>query len=129
MQEDKFEFRSKENQKAGKEESDEGVHEEYVYNSNKYISGAKRVQDGTVPMNILEFQYPFICSDYRHLFLFKSYCSDGRTIFRRVQCEFIYESALHTSCNITTSLQDFNFFQLIAFFDKHSSICFLSYYE
>lgn len=55
----KFEFRNKENQKAEKVESDEEMHEEYIYNSRKYISRAKRVQNGTVPMNILEFQYPF----------------------------------------------------------------------
>jgi len=30
-----------------------------LYDSNKYISEAKRVQNGTVPMNILQFQYPF----------------------------------------------------------------------
>lgn len=29
------------------------------YESDKYISGPRRVQDGTVPMNILSFQYPF----------------------------------------------------------------------
>lgn len=65
MQEDKsqkrkFEFRNKENQKAEKGGSDEEIHEEYIYDSSEYISGAKRVQNGTVPMNILEFQYPFI---------------------------------------------------------------------
>lgn len=78
MQEDKsqerqFEFRNEENQKAGKEENDERIQE---YNSNEYISRAKRVQNGTVPMNILEFQYPFICNDYyRFFFLLKSYCA------------------------------------------------------
>lgn len=30
-----------------------------TYDSNKYISGAKRVTNGTVPINILQFQYPF----------------------------------------------------------------------
>jgi len=33
---------------------------EKIYDSNKYISAAKRVENGTVPLNILEFQYPFI---------------------------------------------------------------------
>ncbi|XP_050459149.1 cilia- and flagella-associated protein 44 isoform X3 [Cataglyphis hispanica] len=57
MQEDKsqerqFEFRNEENQKVEKGENDERIQE---YDSNEYISRAKRVQNGTVPMNILEF--------------------------------------------------------------------------
>lgn len=49
------EFRDEEKQRAGR---DDGVHEK-TYDSNKYVSGAKRVPNGTVPMNILQFQYPF----------------------------------------------------------------------
>lgn len=30
-----------------------------TYDSNKYISKARRVTNGTVPINILQFQYPF----------------------------------------------------------------------
>lgn len=72
-QERKFVFQSKEFQKAEKGESDEEIHEECIYNSSEYISRAKRVQDGTVPINILEFQYPFVFfSDYRFFFV-KSY--------------------------------------------------------
>lgn len=88
MQEDKsqereFEFRNEENQEAGKGENDERINEEY--NSNEYISRAKRVQNGTVPMNILEFQYPFyICSDYYRLFfLFKSYCAMANVQYQK----------------------------------------------
>jgi len=33
---------------------------EKIYDSNEYISAAKCVKNGTVPLNILEFQYPFI---------------------------------------------------------------------
>ncbi|XP_070154334.1 cilia- and flagella-associated protein 44 isoform X2 [Polyergus mexicanus] len=69
MQEDKsqerqFEFRNKENQEAGK-----GENEEYIYNSNEYISKAKRVKNGTVPMNILEFHHSFSydCQRYFNL--------------------------------------------------------------
>lgn len=40
------------------EEIDEEAKDRRIYNSNKYISRPKRVQDGTVPINILEFQYP-----------------------------------------------------------------------
>ncbi|XP_072743964.1 cilia- and flagella-associated protein 44 [Anoplolepis gracilipes] len=73
MQEDKLQerkFRNNANQKAGKEESEEGIHEnEYIYNSDEYVSGAKRVQDGTVPMNILEFHHSFSydCQRYFNL--------------------------------------------------------------
>lgn len=41
------------------EENGKGKNDEEIYNSNEYISGAKRAQNGTVPMNILQFQYPF----------------------------------------------------------------------
>ncbi|XP_011636228.1 uncharacterized protein LOC105426623 [Pogonomyrmex barbatus] len=37
---------------------DDGIHEE-IYDSNKYISEAKRVPNGTVPMNILQFHHSF----------------------------------------------------------------------
>ena len=85
MQEDKelmlereFEFRNKENQtteKNGKNE-DGRIHEE-IYNSYKYISVAKRVQNGTVPINILEFQYPFMFLS----FLFNDQGDDSKTLF------------------------------------------------
>lgn len=41
-----------------RQHSDEKQQEE-IYDSNEYISGARRVQNGTVPMDILKFQYPF----------------------------------------------------------------------
>lgn len=53
----KLDLLNVENQEIGKGAKDRGVYEE-IHNSKKYISGPKRVQDGTVPMNILEFQYP-----------------------------------------------------------------------
>lgn len=55
MQENKSE-----NQKTEEatQKRDEMIHEE-IYDSTEYISAPKRVQDGTVPMNILNFQYPF----------------------------------------------------------------------
>lgn len=40
-------------------ERDDGRIHEKTYDSNKYVSGARRVMNGTVPMNILQFQYPF----------------------------------------------------------------------
>lgn len=46
--------------KMHNEENGKGKNDEEIYNSNEYISGAKRAQNGTVPMNILQFQYPFI---------------------------------------------------------------------
>ncbi|XP_050459151.1 cilia- and flagella-associated protein 44 isoform X5 [Cataglyphis hispanica] len=71
MQEDKsqerqFEFRNEENQKVEKGENDERIQE---YDSNEYISRAKRVQNGTVPMNILEFHHSFSydCQRYFNL--------------------------------------------------------------
>lgn len=42
----------------GAQRNDERTRER-IYDSNEYISGAKRVQNGTVPMNILKLQYPF----------------------------------------------------------------------
>jgi len=50
------EFRDEEKWKV---EKDGGVQEK-TYDSNKYISGARRVSNGTVPMNILQFQYPLL---------------------------------------------------------------------
>jgi len=50
------EFRDEKKWEAGRDNS--GIHEK-IYNSNKYISGARRVPNGTVPINILQFQYPF----------------------------------------------------------------------
>lgn len=59
MSEDKWErereFRDEEKWKVEKD----GVQEK-TYDSNKYISGARRVSNGTVPMNILQFQYPLL---------------------------------------------------------------------
>lgn len=40
------------------EEVEKERNDEEIYDSSKYISEAKRVQNGTVPMNILQFQYP-----------------------------------------------------------------------
>lgn len=40
-------------------ESDDIEVQGRAYDSNKYISGARRVTNGTVPINILQFQYPF----------------------------------------------------------------------
>lgn len=51
------EFRDEEKQELEKDNA--GVQEK-VYDSNKYISGARRMSNGTVPMNILQFQYPFL---------------------------------------------------------------------
>jgi len=45
-----------------------GKNDEEIYDSNKYISGARRVQNGTVPMNILQFQYPFNYNNSRIYF-------------------------------------------------------------
>jgi len=46
----------------GNEKKEERRNDKYekIYDSNEYISAAKRVENGTVPLNILEFQYPFI---------------------------------------------------------------------
>lgn len=55
-QEHELEFRDEKKWEAGR--NNDGVHES-TYDSNKYISEAKRVPNGTVPMNILQFQYPF----------------------------------------------------------------------
>lgn len=49
------EFRDKEKEA----ESDDVEAQEETHDSNKYISGARRVTNGTVPINILQFQYPF----------------------------------------------------------------------
>lgn len=48
------------NRETGKQgkKNDETIRER-IYDSNEYISVAKRVQNGTVPMNILQLQYPF----------------------------------------------------------------------
>ena len=40
------------------EEVEKERNDEEIYDSSKYISEAKRVQNVTVPMNILQFQYP-----------------------------------------------------------------------
>ncbi|XP_011056677.1 PREDICTED: cilia- and flagella-associated protein 44, partial [Acromyrmex echinatior] len=40
------------------ERDDNRIHEE-TYDSNKYVSGPKRVTNGTVPMNILQFHHSF----------------------------------------------------------------------
>lgn len=58
--ESELESRSnEENQEAMEERHDERIRE-MIYDSSEFISGAKRAPDGTVPMNILEFQYPFL---------------------------------------------------------------------
>lgn len=74
MSEDKLwehehEFHDEEKWKA--EKDDDGVQEK-TYDSNKYVSGARRVSNGTVPMNILQFQYPLLynCKKNRWIVLF-----------------------------------------------------------
>jgi len=60
-------------EKKWKVESDDGrIHEE-TYDSNKYISGAKRVTNGTVPMNILQFQYPSLLYNCKMIARFFSF--------------------------------------------------------
>ncbi|XP_014472910.1 PREDICTED: cilia- and flagella-associated protein 44 [Dinoponera quadriceps] len=58
------------NQEAKEEtqENNERIRRE-IYDSNEYISGAKRVQNGTVPLNILEFNHSFSydCQKYFNL--------------------------------------------------------------
>lgn len=47
------------NEEKWEARSDDIGVQERAYDSNKYISEAKRVTNGTVPINILQFQYPF----------------------------------------------------------------------
>lgn len=54
----KYELEFRDEKKWEAERNNDGVHEG-TYDSNKYISESKRVPNGTVPINILQFQYPF----------------------------------------------------------------------
>lgn len=64
-------FRDEERREAGK---DNGEVQEKIYDSSEYISRARRVLNGTVPINILQFQYPFFllynCKNNHRIFLF-----------------------------------------------------------
>ncbi|KYN22810.1 WD repeat-containing protein 52 [Trachymyrmex cornetzi] len=54
-------------EKKWKVKKDDGrIHEE-TYDSNKYVSGAKRVMNGTVPMNILHHSFSYDCQRYFNL--------------------------------------------------------------
>lgn len=35
------------------------------HNKNDFVSGPLRVENGTIPINILEFEYPFIFIHYQ----------------------------------------------------------------
>lgn len=54
------EARNRDRRKADNERNNEGTHGR-IYDSDKYISEGRRVPSGTVPLNILTFQYPFYC--------------------------------------------------------------------
>ncbi|KAG5315180.1 CFA44 protein, partial [Acromyrmex insinuator] len=53
------------------ERDDNRIHEE-TYDSNKYVSGPKRVTNGTVPMNILQFHHSFSYDCRRYFNLCKN---------------------------------------------------------
>ncbi|XP_032671308.1 cilia- and flagella-associated protein 44 isoform X3 [Odontomachus brunneus] len=65
MQQNKSENRETE---GATRKNDKRIHEQ-IYDSNEYISAAKRVQDGTVPMDILKFHHSFSynCEKYFNL--------------------------------------------------------------
>lgn len=67
--------------KSGENYPERGV--TLFYNKEDYVSGPIRVKRGTVPMNILEFQYPF--EFFINRYVYKEYCTFlvniSRTLF------------------------------------------------
>lgn len=53
----------------GKADFNKGMSHQDTYDLRKYISEGRRVSNGTVPLNILKFQYPFLSCQ-----LFFSHC-------------------------------------------------------